>query len=134
MESYTNRIGTRKRAGWTFSESRIHGRKHGAADEGHGAPALTGQGCTLRCTFQDAGQEQERQAGVAGHCVTVSEIDPQGPGRVAEEQPGRHHRPGRKGQDAEEGHIDKCTVTAIRGGASHHRASLHVARGAPMVR
>ena len=38
-------------------------------------------------------------------------------------------------QYAEEGHIDKCTVTAnIRGGASHHRASLHVARGAPMVR
>ena len=36
-------------------------------------------------------------------------------------------------QYAEEGHIDKCTVTAIRGGASHHRASLHVARGAPMV-
>jgi hypothetical protein len=28
--------------------------------------------------------------------------------------------------DAKEGHIDKCTVTAIRGGASHHRASLHV--------
>ena len=36
-------------------------------------------------------------------------------------------------QYAEEGHIDKCTVTAIRGGASHHRASLHVARGALMV-